>query len=139
MGALSGVTGLLTTGLSLMGGAQQRAQQASAVAAGDYYQSWNEKIEGLEGYVKASQTNTAMTQHLMNVTANINAVRAAAGEESGSPTGEAVLARTEGLGNQDIQRQVQNINEEAMQHMAASSFYQQSAQQALNAANSSFL
>lgn len=132
-GGLGAATGLLTTGLSLLGGAQQRKRSAEATAKGDIYESYNQRNLAQEGFVKAAQTNTAMTTHLDEVLANIKAVRASAGTEADSPTGTAILNRTESVGGQDISRSVRNIETEARQHEAAYQFYQQSAQDAIQA------
>jgi len=132
MTGLGGITGILTTGLSMMGAAEERKRQAEAQAKADIFQSYNEQILAQEGYVKGFQTNTAMTQHLMNVVNNIKAVQGSSGTEPGSPTEQSIVNRTEGLGWQDTARTVENINLEAKQHEAAAAFYKQSAQDILS-------
>lgn len=131
MGGIGALTGLVTTGLSLMGGAQQRKRAAEAEAKGDIFESYNQLIQSKQGFVKAAQTNEAMTQQLSNVIANIKAIRASAGTET-SPTEHAIVHRTQALGGQDISRSVRRIEEQAEQNQAAFEFYQQSAKDALS-------
>jgi hypothetical protein len=134
MQGIGAITGLLTTGLSMMGAAQQRSQQAEAVAKSDIFEEYNQEVMGKEGFLKATQTSSAMTQHLTEVVDNIRAVRASAGAEVGSPTGDVITNATQAIGGQDIARTVLNIQEEAQQHLAAAAFYKQSAQDAISSA-----
>ena len=125
MGAIGAIGGLAGSVMGIAAEAGARAKQAEAHAKASNYEAWNEYIEAQMARIKAEQTNTAMTQQLMNVTANIRAVRGSTGTAPESPTGTAVLARTEALGGQDIRRRVESLQQEAEMHMMAHYYYMQ--------------
>lgn len=135
MGMAAGLSAL-SSGLSifgsLSGGNPNRGQ-----AEGDVYQAFTERLQAHQGHTKAAQTNTAMSEHLTDVLANISAVRAAANTDPLSPTGAAITNRVHAQGDQDISRTVSNINQEADQHMFASYFYEDAAKRAIEAGNKS--
>jgi hypothetical protein len=116
-----------------IGGAMSSMMGAQAQAKGDYFQAVQEKQQFWEGMIKSVQTGTAMTQHLTSTLNNISAVKASSGAALGSPSGDAISNYTMGLGNQDIQRNVSNIQQEAMKHWEASNYYEQAGNDAIQA------
>ena len=126
-GAIASIAG---TGASLFGELQAQKKQAEVQAKAASYEAWNNFIEAQQARTKAHQTNTAMTQKLMNITDNIRAVRAMTGTVSGSPGGEGILLRTKALGDQDTRRAVEDLMMEAEMKMAAHYFYLQVANDA---------
>lgn len=114
-------------------GAQAAHQSAQATAYGDNFQAGMEQQMFFQGMTKSFQTDTAMTQHLSSTIANIEAVRASSGASINSPSGDAVQNRVQGLGNQDITRDVSNIQQQAQMHLQAMAYYQHAAQDAITA------
>jgi hypothetical protein len=133
MGAVAGLIGSvagIAGGAMKMSGERERMQkQAEAQAKEASQEAWNNMIESYQYAIQAHETNTAMTQNLTNVAANIRAVRVT-GTEATSPTGQAVINRTLYLGNQDIRRKVQDLQLEAAMHMEAFRWYSQVASEA---------
>src|ERR1017187_3304268 len=114
-------------------GAMSAQMSASATAKGDMFQAGQEETQFYQGMTKSFQTDTAMTQHLSSTIANIEAVRASSGASINSPSGDAIQNRVQGLGGQDISRDVSNIQQQAQEHLTAMNYYQNAAQDALQA------
>jgi hypothetical protein len=114
-------------------GAASSMMGAQAQAKGDYFQAVQEKQQFWEGMIKSVQTGTAMTQHLTSTLNNISAVKASSGAALGSPSGDAISNYTMALGNQDESRAVSNIQQEAMKHWEASTYYQNAGNDAIQA------
>jgi hypothetical protein len=131
MGAAAGaMTGLAQTGLGMMGEQQAKKREAEAQAKAASHEAWNELILAHQSRIQAHETNTKMTTNLMNVVENIRAVRGSTGTETASPTGAAVVSRTLGQGNQDIRREVEDLQLEGEMHQAAFYWYMQVANSA---------
>ncbi len=125
----AGAAGLsmLSTGLSVF----SNLQQGNAQAKGLEFQAQAAENAAIGGQIKAAQTSTALHQDLMKTLSNIQSMRATAATEDNSPTGTAILNRTNALGQQDINRKVGNILEQSQEEKNAAAFYQQSASNAL--------
>ncbi len=89
--------------------------QGKAKAQGDEFQAQASENAAIGGQIKAAQTSTALHQNLMQTLSNIQSMRAAGGTEDSSPTGSAILNRTNALGQQDINRKVGNILEQSQE------------------------
>src|ERR1035437_4465422 len=96
-------------GLGAFAAADAAHASADATAKGYQFQAFQEQEQFFQGMTKSFQTDTAMTQHLSSTISNIEAVRASSGASISSPSGDAVQNRVQGLGNQDITRDVSNI------------------------------
>lgn len=121
-------------GLGLVGAATKSSADslaASSQAEGQEFQANQMDIAAKYGAVKADQTNTFLQQKLQGELANISAVRASAGVNASSPTGDAIAARVSGVADQQRIQTIQNIQAQTESDTAAAAFYRQSANNAL--------
>jgi hypothetical protein len=101
--------------------------KGNAQAAGDQFSASQEQEQYAEGMVRSYQTATALQQHPTNTLSQLEAVRGSTGVDPNSPSGNSIENRIFGLSNQDIQRDVSNIQQDAQMHFQAAQFYRQSA------------
>lgn len=118
---------LAATGLSafssIMGG--QRT------AAGDAMEETNALDAATIGRTKAAQTDTDMRRTLQGQLANITAVRASAGLNPASPTGQAINSSVEARGDTNRTAALNNINAQVNMDQNAAAFYKMSAGDAI--------
>lgn len=111
------IAGTLTDGFGKRDAAKQQA------AAADRRASYGE--------IKASQTDVAMRQDLETTLGNIAAVRAAAGADPASPTGQAITMGVSAQGDKDRNRAVGNIEAQVAEDRRAAQFYRKMGGRAL--------
>lgn len=125
--AVAAPLALAATGLSaassIMGGMQ--------TAKGDEMEQQNAVDAATIGRTKAAQTDTDMRRQLSSTLSNISAVRASAGLNPDSPTGQAIASNVEGRADVNRTQAVDNINAQVTMDQNAASFYGQSASSAL--------
>ena len=83
------------------------------------------------GQTKAAETDADMKRRLTSQLANISAIRAGAGLDPNSPTGAALGASVQGVGDQSRTQAVENINQQVTMDQNAAQFYTSSASSAL--------
>lgn len=99
----------------------------SAKATGDAYQAQSLENAAQIGEIKASETGTQLTSSLQQSIGNIRAVRASANTDPNSPTGQAIVARAQALGDTRTKTQVGNILAQVEQDKAGSALYEKAA------------
>lgn len=118
---------IAATGLSAAGS----LVGASTAAKGDQMEAQNAINAAAIGKTKALQTDTSMRRTLGSQLANITAVRASAGLNPNSPTGNAIASNVESTGNLNRTQSIDNINAQVSMDQNAASFYTSSASSAL--------
>lgn len=81
---------------------------------------------------QARQTDAYMRANLMKSVGNIEAIRASAGTNPDSPTGNAIINRTQGQGDQERAIKVGDIMAQAGEDQTESGMYASAASQALS-------
>lgn len=121
-------------GMSLAGAgltAYSTILQSQGTANADEYQAEKLQTAATYGDLKASQTSGQMTRNLNNTLGNIDAVRAAAGDDPASPTGAAVRDYQETIGNENKSITVNSILQQSTQDRNDAAYYQSAASNAL--------
>lgn len=98
---------------------QGQGQQAS-----DDYQAQKLEEAATYGDLKAVQTSAQMTRNLNQTLGNIDAVRAAAGTDPSSPTGQAIRSSQEAIGNANKAITVNSITAQSLQDRNDAAYYQ---------------
>ncbi len=83
------------------------------------------------GQIKADQTDVAMRQDLESTLGNIMAVRAAAGADPNSPTGQVITQGVAAQGDKDRNRAVGNLEAQSREDLRAAQFYRKSGARAM--------
>ncbi len=109
--------------------------KAQGAATADQYQADRLEKAAEYGDLKATQTGAQMTRNLNTVLGNIDAVRAAAGNDPTSPTGAAVRDNQEQIGTEQRTIAVGNINAQSLQERSDAAFYRQASSDALLSGN----
>lgn len=122
-----GIMSAAATGLQMAGQVAQGAAQADAYGA----KADAAATAAEYGRAKAYATNSAMQEDLRATLGNIMAVRAAAGTNPSSPTGQAVMANVRGDSNRDRKTAVGNIRAQASQNDRAASVYAKAGRNAI--------
>ena len=118
---------IIGAGLSAAGSIQQAQGQAkSYAAAGEAKQQ-----QAYIGKIKAAQVDSAYRDELSTTLANIDAIRAAAGASSTSPTGLAIAAKETEVSDRSRRTQVFNIMEQVYADRDAARLYADNAKTAL--------
>jgi hypothetical protein len=107
--------------------------KGQGTAAADEYQAQRLETAATYGDLKAVQTGGQMTRNLNTVLGNIDAVRAAAGNDPTSPTGAAVRDNQENIGEQNKSITVNSILQQSRQERADAAYYKDAAGNALTA------
>jgi len=115
-------TGFSAAG-SLFGGAK--------ASQGDLQEAQNAVNASVMGQTKADQTDTDMRRKLTTQLANISAVRAGAGLNPNSPTGQAINNNVQSLSDTNRGYALDNIHAQVSLDNSAASFYTSSASSAL--------
>lgn len=118
---------LAATGLSMAGSIFGGFSQAQ----GDEYEAQQAENAAEIGKTQAAQTSTFMTQDLDRQIQNIQAIRASAGVEDNSPTGEAIVNNVQARGQQQIGIKVGNIMDQVAQDQSAAALYTSNASDAI--------
>lgn len=105
--------------------------QSQGVAKADEYQAAKLESAAQYGELKAVQTGGQMTRSLNRTLGNIDAVRAAAGNDPTSPTGAAMRDQAEALGTEQKQITVDSILQQSRQERADATYYRDAADDAL--------
>lgn len=105
--------------------------KAQGTATADQYQADRLEKAAEYGDLKATQTGAQMTRNLNTVLGNIDAVRAAAGNDPTSPTGAAVRDNQEQIGENQRDITVNNIKAQSEQQRSDAAFYRQASSDAL--------
>ena len=104
---------------------------ASKAAQGDQFEAQNAINAAQIGQTKAAETDANMRRRLTSQLSNIDAIRAGAGLVPDSPTGAAISANVQGVGDLSRTQAVQNINAQVLSDQQAAKFYTSSASSAL--------
>src|SRR5881394_883003 len=105
--------------------------KSEGVAKADEYQAAKLEVAAQYGELKAVQTAGQMTRSLNRTLGNIDAVRAAAGNDPTSPTGAAVRDQAEQIGSEQKQITVDSILQQSRQERADAAYYRSAADDAL--------
>jgi hypothetical protein len=127
MAAVAPVVGLAATGISAIGS----FTGGSKAAQGDQFEAQNAINAAQIGKTKAAETDTDMRRRLTSQLANINAIRAGAGLDPNSPTGAAISANVQGVGDLSRTQAVENIQQQVQSDQQAAQFFTSSASSAL--------
>lgn len=127
MAAAAPIVGLAATGFSALGA----FEGASKAAQGDQFEAQNAANAAQIGETKAAETDANMRRRLTAQLSNINAIRAGAGLDPNSPTGAAINANVQGVGDLSRTQAVENINAQVQSDLQAQKFYQSAASSAL--------
>jgi hypothetical protein len=127
MAGAAPVIGLAATGISAAG-ALTGGQTASQ---GDMLEAQNAANAAQIGQTKAAETDANMQRSLTKQLSNISAIRAGAGLNPMSPTGAAITANVQGVGDQSRTQAVENIQNQSQMDEQAAAFYTSSASSAL--------
>ena len=127
MGPAAAGIGLAATGISAMG----QLTGASTAAQGDMLEAQNATNAAQIGQTKAAQTDADMKRRLTSQLANISAIRSGAGLDPYSPTGAAITANVQGVGDLSRTQAVENIQNQSQMDKNAAQFYTSSASSAL--------
>jgi hypothetical protein len=125
-GAASGLS-LASTGFQAFGS----VESGMGTQAADDYKGEQLQQAATYGELKATQTNSQLTQNLNMTLGNIDAVRAAGHTDPTSPTGAAVRNQIEGIGTEKKNIQVDSINAQAQEDEANAAYLRQAGSQAL--------
>jgi hypothetical protein len=96
--------------------------QGEGTAAGDTYQAEREESQAQYAKTAAVETGAALSQRLQTALGNIDAMRAAAGTSSLSPTGNAVRDTQENLGLSQKAIAVDKYNAQAQQDQSDAAY-----------------
>lgn len=127
MAAAAPFVGLAATGFSAAGS----LMGADKAAQGDQVEAQNAVDAAQIGKTKAAETDADMRRRLSNQLATITAIRAGAGLNPNSPTGAAINANVQGVGDLSRTQAIDNINAQVLSDQNAAAFYMQSAGNAL--------
>jgi hypothetical protein len=127
MAASAPIVGLAATGISALGA----LNSASTASQGDQLEAQNATNAAQIGQTKAAETDADMTRKLTGQLANISAIRAGAGLNPNSPTGAAITANVQGVGDQSRTQADENIQNQVTMDQQAAQFYTSSASSAL--------
>ena len=105
--------------------------QGIGTSNADKYQAEEQEQAAQYGYLKATQTNAALTRNLNQTLGNIDAVRAAARTDPSSPTGAAVRNTVEATATSDKNIQVDSIMAQAEQDQANAAYLRSASSTAL--------
>lgn len=123
----AGGTSLASIGLQ----AYSDILKSEGIASADQWQATKLENAAKYGELKAVQTGGQMTRSLNTVLGNIDAVRAASGNDPTSPTGAAVRDNQEMIGNEQKTIAVDSILSQARQDQADAAYYRSAADDAL--------
>ena len=104
---------------------------ASTAAQGDMLEAQNATNAAQIGQTKAAETDANMRRGLISQLANISAIRSGAGLNPMSPTGAAISANVQGVGDLSRTQAVNNILNQSEMDKNAAQFYTSSASSAL--------
>jgi hypothetical protein len=127
MAGAAPVIGLAATGISAAG----QLTGAQTASQGDQLEAQNAINASQIGQTKAAETDADMRRKLTSQLANIQAIRGGAGLNPNSPTGAAIGANVEGVGNLSRTQAVENIQNQSQMDQQAAQFYSSSASSAL--------
>lgn len=127
MAAAAPVIGLAATGISAAG----QLAGAQTASQGDKLEAQNATNAAQIGQTKAAETDADMRRSLTKQLSNISAIRAGAGLNPMSPTGAAISANVQGVGDQSRTQAVENIDNQVTMDQQAAQFYTSSASSAL--------
>lgn len=125
--AAASALSLASTGLSLGGSILGGFSQAQ----GDEYEAQQAENAAEIGKTQAAQTSTEMTQDLDRQVQQIQAIRASAGVEDNSPTGEAIVNNVRARGQQQMGIKIGSIMDQVTQDQNAAALYTSNAQNAI--------
>jgi hypothetical protein len=120
MGGVAAVASIASVAMSAGGS----IMKGMGTNAGDQYQAARLERAAEYGRVSADQTDAQMRENLNVSLGNIDAVRAAAHTDPSSPTGAAIVDRTEMLGDRARGIKVGNILAQTNQEQADASYLQ---------------
>jgi len=126
-GSSAGGNSLTSIGLS----AYSTILQSQGTAAADDFQAQKLESAATYGELKAVQTSGQMTRNLNTTLGNIDAVRAAAGTDPTSPTGNAFRDNQEQIGTDHKTTTVDSILAQATQDKNDAAYYKSAASNAL--------
>lgn len=104
---------------------------SQGTASGDEYQAQKLDTAATYGDLKAVQTGGQMTRNLNNTLGNIDAVRAAAGNDPTSPTGGVIRDNAEAIGTDQKNITVDSILAQSTQERSDADYYRHAASNAL--------
>lgn len=130
MGAASPVS-MASTALSGFGNAFGTIQSGSQQSQMDQFQAQNLQNAAEYGKAAAAQTDMTMRQQLQQTLGTMMASRGSANTEPGSPTGAAIMNRTQGQGDQQRAIQVGNQLAQVGQDETESAMYTTAANQTI--------
>lgn len=119
------------TALSGFGKAFSSIQSGQQQSEMDAFQAQKLANAAEYGQTAAAQTDMTMRQQLQQVLGTMAATRASANTEAGSPTGAAILERTQGQGDQQRGIQVGNALAQAGEDQSESAMYTTAANQTI--------
>ncbi len=141
MGAAAAPLSLAATGLGAIGkidqgfnSASNQIQQGNQTAQMDEYRATQLADAAQFGKAQAAETDQYMRQKLTMQLGNMMAIGASANTESTSPTGQAILNRTQGQSDQERAIRVGNLDAQAAESQSESAVYTTAAQETLNSA-----
>lgn len=105
--------------------------KAQGTATADTYQADRLDKAAEYGDLKATQTGAQMTRNLNTTLGNIDAVRAAAGADPNSPTGQVVRDNQETIGDTNRGIVVGSIEAQSIQDRSDAAFYRKASSDAL--------
>lgn len=125
----------MTQAYNAMGQAQNTLDTASTTSAYDKFKAQSLSDSAEYGRVSALETDTTSRMQLSDKLANIAAVRGATGADPSSPTGAAIMNRTETVSDLDREQRVGNIAAQTAQDALASGYYRSAGHAALQIGN----
>jgi hypothetical protein len=126
-GSGAGGMSLASAGLS----AYSTILQSQGKADSDNWQAEKLQTDATYGDLKAVQVGGQMTRNLNTTLGNIDAVRAAAGDDPSSPTGAAYRNQQETIGTEQKTITVNSILQQSLQDRNDAAYYQSAASNAL--------
>jgi hypothetical protein len=129
MGAAGAASGMSLAAVGLQ--AYGSYEAGAGTKAGDVYKAQQLEQAAQYGELKATQVGGQLTRNLNITLGNIDAVRAAAHTDPGSPTGAAVRDYTEQVSTEQRGIEVANIEQQARQSEADAAYMRYAGSQAL--------
>jgi hypothetical protein len=117
--------------------AQSERQRAAGIASGYQWESVKAERAAEAGRIAADQTDAALREELDRTLDTIVAVRAAAGADIRSPTGQAVLDRESEVSDRERRIRVGNLRSQAASDEMSSDYFRTAAGQALRTGETS--
>lgn len=128
--AIPVVASVAGTGLSMM----SSISKGQGTQAADQYQAQQLEEQAQAAQVAATQTAATSTQRLQVTLGNLDAIRAASGDDPSSPTTAALRDRASYLSNEQMGIQVGNYLSQANEDQAGASYLNRAGSFALDAA-----